>query len=172
MVFVPRNIASRFAGASMGNWLVGHFTIFGIPGQNWMLVVLAIYPRLDCYFVALTTFLGLLLCVISVAMSEDDADRFRKQAEECRQQAERAISPLSRRLFLVVAARPTCMGKLSRWGIVNKQSGRNLLLTFSSIQNPRPVSECYVNSPLPKSSAKLNRQLVQHRFDCFVRQVA
>jgi len=30
-------------GASMGDWLVRDFTIFGIPaGQNWMLLVLAI----------------------------------------------------------------------------------------------------------------------------------
>jgi hypothetical protein len=26
----------------MGGWLVRHFTVFGIPGQNWMLVEFAI----------------------------------------------------------------------------------------------------------------------------------
>jgi hypothetical protein len=36
-------------------------------------------------------------------MPEDDAARFRKQAEECRQQAERAISPLDKEEWLRVA---------------------------------------------------------------------
>jgi hypothetical protein len=31
-----------FCGASMGGWLVGHFTVFGVTGQNWMLIALAI----------------------------------------------------------------------------------------------------------------------------------
>ena len=44
--------------------------------------------------------------------------------------------------------------------------------TFASIQNPRPVGECYINSLLPKSCAKLNRQFVQHRLDCLVGQMA
>jgi hypothetical protein len=26
----------------MGDWLVRHFTLFGIPAQNWMLMALAI----------------------------------------------------------------------------------------------------------------------------------
>jgi hypothetical protein len=26
----------------MGNWLVRHYTVFGIPAQNWMPVALAI----------------------------------------------------------------------------------------------------------------------------------
>jgi hypothetical protein len=26
----------------MGDWLVMHFTLFGMPAQNWMLVALAI----------------------------------------------------------------------------------------------------------------------------------
>jgi hypothetical protein len=26
----------------MGDWLVGHFTVFGVPGLNWMLIALAI----------------------------------------------------------------------------------------------------------------------------------
>jgi hypothetical protein len=26
----------------MGDWLVSHFTIFGVQAQNWMLVALAI----------------------------------------------------------------------------------------------------------------------------------
>jgi hypothetical protein len=26
----------------MGDWLAGQFTVFGVPGQNWMLVALAI----------------------------------------------------------------------------------------------------------------------------------
>jgi hypothetical protein len=26
----------------MGDWLVTRFTVFGVPGQNWMLIALAI----------------------------------------------------------------------------------------------------------------------------------
>jgi hypothetical protein len=37
-------------------------------------------------------------------MSNDDADRYRKQAEECRQQAEKAVSPLDKEAWLRVAA--------------------------------------------------------------------
>jgi hypothetical protein len=37
-------------------------------------------------------------------MSNSDADRFRKQAEECRQQAEKAVSPLDKEAWLRVAA--------------------------------------------------------------------
>jgi hypothetical protein len=37
-------------------------------------------------------------------MHEDDADRFRKQVEECRQQAEKAISQLDKETWLRVAA--------------------------------------------------------------------
>jgi hypothetical protein len=37
-------------------------------------------------------------------MSEHDAARFRKQAEEARQHAERAISPLDKEAWLRVAA--------------------------------------------------------------------
>jgi hypothetical protein len=36
-------------------------------------------------------------------MSSDDADRYRRQADECRQQAERAISPLDKEAWLRVA---------------------------------------------------------------------
>jgi hypothetical protein len=36
-------------------------------------------------------------------MSETDVARFRKQAEECRQQAEKAISPLDKEAWLRVA---------------------------------------------------------------------
>jgi hypothetical protein len=36
-------------------------------------------------------------------MSKDDAVRFRKQAEECREQAARAISPLDKESWLRVA---------------------------------------------------------------------
>ena len=36
-------------------------------------------------------------------MSEDDAVRFRKQAEECRQQAEKAVSPLDKESWLRAA---------------------------------------------------------------------
>jgi hypothetical protein len=36
-------------------------------------------------------------------MSNDDADKFRKQADECRQQAEKAISPLDKEAWLRVA---------------------------------------------------------------------
>jgi len=28
----------------MDDWLVGHFTIFGVHGQNWMLIALVIVP--------------------------------------------------------------------------------------------------------------------------------
>ena len=34
-----------------------------------------------------------------------------------------------------------------------------LLLTLSSIQNPRAVGECYVNPLLPERGAKLNRNI-------------
>jgi hypothetical protein len=37
----PAEIASRFVGLSMVEWLLMEVTIFGIPGQNWMLMVLA-----------------------------------------------------------------------------------------------------------------------------------
>jgi hypothetical protein len=37
-------------------------------------------------------------------MSDDDADRFRRQAQECVQQAERSISPLDKETWLRVAA--------------------------------------------------------------------
>jgi hypothetical protein len=37
-------------------------------------------------------------------MSDSDADRFRKQAEECRLQAEKAVSPLDKEAWLRVAA--------------------------------------------------------------------
>jgi hypothetical protein len=36
-------------------------------------------------------------------MSSDDADRYRKQAEECRQQAQKAVSPLDKEAWLRVA---------------------------------------------------------------------
>jgi hypothetical protein len=38
-----------------------------------------------------------------VAMPDDDADRFRKQAEEAREQAAKAISPLDKEAWLRVA---------------------------------------------------------------------
>jgi hypothetical protein len=47
--------------------------------------------------------LSLLLSIISVAMSEDDAARFRKQAQECRDQAAKAVSPLDKEAWLRVA---------------------------------------------------------------------
>jgi hypothetical protein len=37
-------------------------------------------------------------------MAEDDADRFRRQAQECVEQAERSISPLDKETWLRVAA--------------------------------------------------------------------
>jgi hypothetical protein len=37
-------------------------------------------------------------------MPDDDATRFRRQAEECRQQAENAINPLDKESWLRVAA--------------------------------------------------------------------
>jgi hypothetical protein len=36
-------------------------------------------------------------------MSESDADRFRKQAEECREKAAKAVSPLDKEAWLRVA---------------------------------------------------------------------
>jgi hypothetical protein len=36
-------------------------------------------------------------------MAEDDADKFLQQAEHCRQQAEKAISPLDREAWLRTA---------------------------------------------------------------------
>jgi hypothetical protein len=38
-----------------------------------------------------------------IVMSFDEADRFRKQAEECREQAAKAISPLDKEAWLRVA---------------------------------------------------------------------
>ncbi len=43
------------------------------------------------------------MCIICIAMSEDDVVRFRKQAEECRKQAARAISPLDKEAWLQAA---------------------------------------------------------------------
>jgi hypothetical protein len=42
--------------------------------------------------------------VYIILMSDDDADRFRRQAQECVQQAERSISPLDKETSLRVAA--------------------------------------------------------------------
>jgi hypothetical protein len=36
-------------------------------------------------------------------MSDDDAHRFRKQAEDCREQAAKAVSPLDKEAWLRVA---------------------------------------------------------------------
>jgi hypothetical protein len=47
--------------------------------------------------------LGQLAALASPAMSSDDADRYRKQAEECRQQARKAVSPLDKEAWLRVA---------------------------------------------------------------------
>ena len=47
--------------------------------------------------------LSSLLCIISVGMSDDNATRFRKQAEECREQAAKAVSPLDKEAWLRVA---------------------------------------------------------------------
>ena len=41
--------------------------------------------------------------VYPVAMSENEADRFRKQADECREQAAKAFSPLDKEAWLRVA---------------------------------------------------------------------
>jgi hypothetical protein len=50
----------------------------------------------------------LLLCIVrqprSPLMPGNDADRFRKQAQECVEQAERSISPLDKETWLRVAA--------------------------------------------------------------------
>jgi hypothetical protein len=45
-----------------------------------------------------------MLCIIAVAMSDADAQRFRQEAEECRQLAEKAISPRDREEWLRLAA--------------------------------------------------------------------
>jgi hypothetical protein len=39
-----------------------------------------------------------------VVMSDNDATRFRKQAEECREQAAKAVNPLDKESWLRVAA--------------------------------------------------------------------
>jgi hypothetical protein len=44
-----------------------------------------------------------LLFAVSEAMSNDDAARFRKQAEECREQAAKAVSTLDKEAWLRVA---------------------------------------------------------------------
>jgi hypothetical protein len=49
---------------------------------------------------------------------------------------------------------------------------RRSFTSFSSIQNPRPVSERYINPLLPKRSAEFNRQLIQHRLDGLVGKMA
>jgi hypothetical protein len=38
-----------------------------------------------------------------VVMFDDDATRFRKQAEECREQAAKAVSPLDKEVWLRLA---------------------------------------------------------------------
>jgi hypothetical protein len=35
-------VASRFVGLQLVDWLVRDFTIFSVPGQNWMLIEIAI----------------------------------------------------------------------------------------------------------------------------------
>ena len=42
--------------------------------------------------------------IIPVAMTDTDADRFRKKAEECSQQAERSVSQLEKEHWLRLAA--------------------------------------------------------------------
>ena len=37
-------------------------------------------------------------------MTEDDIERFRQQAEECRREAEKAVSPLDKEAWLKLAA--------------------------------------------------------------------
>jgi hypothetical protein len=41
-LFWPGCSLALCGGARMGNWLVSHFTIFGVQAQNWMLVALAL----------------------------------------------------------------------------------------------------------------------------------
>ena len=45
-----------------------------------------------------------LLRIIPVAMTDTDADRFRKEAEKCRKQAERSVSQLEKEYWLRLAA--------------------------------------------------------------------
>jgi hypothetical protein len=47
---------------------------------------------------ALASALNALLCIIPVAMTEADAERFRQEAEECRRFAERSASQLDKEL--------------------------------------------------------------------------
>jgi len=42
--------------------------------------------------------------VVSVTMTEIDAERFRKEAEECRQQAEKTVDPIDKEAWLKLAA--------------------------------------------------------------------
>jgi hypothetical protein len=44
------------------------------------------------------------ICIIPVAMTESDADRFRQEAEECRKLAERARSQMDKEAWLRLAA--------------------------------------------------------------------
>jgi len=44
------------------------------------------------------------LLALSRRMTETDADQFRKEAEACRQQAEKAVSPLDKDMWLMLAA--------------------------------------------------------------------
>ena len=43
------------------------------------------------------------MCAICFATPEDEAARLRKQADECREQAARAVSPLDKESWLPVA---------------------------------------------------------------------
>jgi hypothetical protein len=47
-------------------------------------------------------------------MSEDDADRFRKQAEEARRQAENSISQLDKEAWLKIAVGMAQAGAIGR----------------------------------------------------------
>jgi hypothetical protein len=48
--------------------------------------------------------LSSLLCIISVAMTKTDADRFRQEADECRKLAEKSVSQLDKEAWLRLAA--------------------------------------------------------------------
>jgi hypothetical protein len=53
--------------------------------------------------VAIKFYFRAAFCALSVTMSDDYAARFRKQAEECREQAAKAVNPLDKEAWLRLA---------------------------------------------------------------------
>jgi len=70
-------------------------------------------------------------------MPEDDARRFRKQAEECRQQAAKATSPLDEETLLRVAGSGSGLRNPPRKDMGNDASVRS---ASSSVNSPTPIA--------------------------------